>query len=195
MSRCFCMALALLAGAFCPAVSAATAVAVPPSPPPQSGSTGPAVQIELPRFSVDFVDASLSDVVWYVMQHTGVGFVYATPPDGLTVNWSQMNMTVFEMFHSFGEALAAIGLGCYPVNGSKRLYVIEARRPETKVEDKPKPKRREFRRVSSARVGGRLRLFVGDEVYSPENFPGQLKQVSGEWFARMDEEEKEGVER
>lgn len=189
MNHCSCMAIALLvSGAFCPAVSAATAVAVPPPSPSQSG---PAVRVAPARFSVDFVDASLSDVVWYVMQHTGIGFVYATPPDNQTLNWSQTNMTVLEMFHGFGEALAAIDLGCYPVNGSRRLYVIEARRLEPKVEDKPKPKRREFRRVSSARVGGRLRLFVGDEVYSPENFPGQLKQVSGEWFARMDDEEVE----
>lgn len=130
--------------------------------------------------SVDFNQAPISDVVYYVMQQTGVGFIYRSTKEEVMLNWSQFNMSKEELLRGFDLALSMVGLGCYPANEKKTVFVIKERIKETESESASAPV---YRRLSSAQREGQVYLFDGEAQYLAEDYPGLLKHVSGVWYA------------
>lgn len=130
--------------------------------------------------SVDFNQAPISDVVYYVMQQTGIGFVYRSTKEEVMINWSQFNMSKEELLRGFDLALSMVGLGCYPADEKKSVFVIKERLQEADRESASGPV---YRRLSSAQRDGQVYLFDGEAQYLAEDYPGLLKHVSGVWYA------------
>lgn len=130
--------------------------------------------------SVDFNQAPISDVVYYVMQQTGIGFVYRSTKEEVMLNWSQFNMSKEDLLRGFDLALSMVGLGCYPANEKKTVFVIKERIQESESESASGPV---YRRLSSAQRDGQVYLFDGEAQYLAEDYPGLLKNVSGVWYA------------
>lgn len=123
--------------------------------------------------SLDFSNAPLSDVVPFVTQHTGSGFLL-NGTEGKTISWTEYNIARERLFDSFLAALAAFDLEAKPVEG-RNVYTIG-----------PIPDPGVTVRLNSASGSKGTFLFLGSDMYRVENFPyPAFKDSSGYWYATV----------
>ena len=151
----------------------------PPAPPPvvrKQPPPQPAVPAPPPvnaPLSLDFSNAPLSDVVPFVTQHTGTGFLL-NGTEGKTISWTEYNIPRERLFDSFLAALAAFDLEAKPVEG-RNVYTIGPT-PEPDVTVK----------LNSARGTKGTFLFLGSTMYRQDEFPYPTHQdASGFWSATV----------
>ena len=147
-----------------------------PAPPPVARKEQPA-QPAAPApppvnapLSLDFSNAPLADVVPFVTQHTGTGFLL-NGTEGKTISWTEYNIPRERLFDSFINALVAYDLVARPMNDTN-VFTI------TTVEELKVPLKLNF--ATSAR--GTFFL-LGNTIYPQERFPYPLKYDAGSWYA------------
>ena len=150
-----------------------------PAPPPVARKEQPA-QPAVPApppvnapLSLDFSNAPLADVVPFVTQHTGTGFLLNVT-EGKTISWTEYNIPRERLFDSFLAALAAFDLEAKPVEG-RNVYTIGPT-PEPDVTVK----------LNSARGTKGTFFFLGSSMYRQDEFPYPTHQdASGFWYATV----------
>ena len=150
-----------------------------PAPPPVARKEQPA-QPAAPApppvnapLSLDFSNAPLADVVPFVTQHTGKGFLL-NDTEGKTISWTEYNIPRDRLFDSFLTALAAFDLEAKPLEG-RNVYTIG-----------PTPEPDVTLKLNSGRGSKGTFLFLGSTMYRQDEFPYPTHQdASGFWYATV----------
>ena len=124
------------------------------------------------RLNVDFNQATLADVVPFVTEHTGKGFVL-NGTEGKTISWTEFGISRVDLFESFLSALSGYDLVARPL-ADPNTFVIEAK-------EQP-PVRVQLDFATSAR--GTF-LLLGEKIFSIEQFPYPTYQHGGHWYAMI----------
>ena len=145
-------------------------------PAPVTKKEQPAVPVAPPappaRLNVDFNQATLADVVPFVTEHTGKGFVLHGT-EGKTISWTEFGISRGGLFESFLSALSGYDLVARPL-ADPNTFTIEAK-------EQP-PVRVQLDFATSAR--GTF-LLLGEKIFSIEQFPYPTYQHGGHWYAMI----------
>ena len=139
-----------------------------PQPAPVAHQEQPAPPAKPARLSVDFANATLASIVPFVTEQTGKGFVLQGT-EGQTMSWTEYNIPREKLLDAFLIALTAHDLVA-KANGN--LYAITAR------EEGRVPLRLDFATSSRGTF-----FLLGKTIYPQAQFPYQLKQDGGHWYA------------
>ena len=159
------LAAALVAGAV--VVNCSRPEQTKPAPPARQEQPLPKAK-PLTHLSVDFANATLANIVPLVTEQTGKGFVLQGT-EGKTMSWTEYNIPREKLLDAFLIALAAHDLVA-KANGN--LYAITAR------EEGRVPLRLDFATSSRGTF-----FLLGKTIYPQAQFPYQLKQDGGHWYA------------
>jgi hypothetical protein len=139
--------------------------------------TAKSAEISLPLIkkdgpiSVDFDNAPLSEVVLFVTNTTGKGFVL-NGADQKPITWIEFSIPREKLLDSFANTLAAFGLTLKPNNEEKTVFTVD------KVEEQKVPCKLHF-------ATGKLGTFfmLGSTIYPARTIPYQVKYDAGHWYA------------
>ena len=145
-------------------------------PAPVAKKEQPAVPIALPappaRLNVDFNQATLADVVPFVTEHTGKGFVL-NGTEGKTISWTEFGISRGDLFESFLSALSGYDLVARPL-ADPNTFTIEAKeQPPVRVQ------------LDFATCARGTFLLLGEKIFSIEQFPYPTYQHGGHWYAMI----------
>ncbi|WP_319548101.1 secretin N-terminal domain-containing protein [Desulfogranum marinum] len=82
--------------------------------------------------SVDFENATLSEVIFLVSELTGAGFVYTDLETPKPVTWSQKNISRADLMSTFAKVVSTLGYSCQLIKGKTNFYTIK---PDALVTD------------------------------------------------------------
>lgn len=148
-------------------------------PAPVAKKEQAAVPIAFPAQSallnVDFQQATLADVVPFVTEHTGVGFVL-NGTDKETISWTEYSIPREKLLESFLGVLGAFDLDAKYVEG-RNMYTID-----------PIPEPGVTVKLNSGSSGKETFFFLGNKMYRQVDFPYPThRDASGAWFATIPE--------
>ena len=145
-------------------------------PAPVAKKEQPAVPVVPPaqpaRLNVDFNQATLADVVPFVTEHTGKGFVL-NGTEGKTISWTEFGISRGDLFESFLSALSGYDLVARPL-ADPNTFTIEAKeQPPVRVQ------------LDFATGARGTFLLLGEKIFPIEQFPYPTYQHGGHWYAMI----------
>lgn len=136
--------------------------AVPPAPPAPSA-----------RLNVDFNQVVLADVVPFVTENTGKGFVL-NGTESTTISWTEYSIPRERLLESFLGVLAAFDLEVKFVE-DRNTYTIE-----------PTPEPGVTVKLNFGSAGKETFFFLGNKMYRQGDFPyPAYRDASGAWYATI----------
>ncbi|WP_319586008.1 hypothetical protein [uncultured Desulfobulbus sp.] len=121
--------------------------------------------------SVDFDRVPLSDVVLFVTNQTGKGFILNGAGEK-TVSWIEYNIPREKLFDSFSHALSSADLVLRSTTDEKTVFTIE------RAEDLKVPFKLDFATSNRGTF-----FLLGSTIYPQDSFPHQVKYDGGHWYA------------
>ena len=147
-----------------------------PQPAPVAKKVQPAVPVAPPappaRLNVDFNQVTLADVVPFVTEHTGKGFVL-NGTEGKTISWTEFGISRGDLFESFLSALSGYDLVARPL-ADPNTFTIEAKeQPPVRVQ------------LDFATGSRGTFLLLGEKIFPIDPFPYPTYQHGGHWYAMI----------